>query len=145
MRRSVIVPRLCTVLAVIAASASAQVAEPHRQAGWWEMAAHLPNGTTMTRYLCLDAAFDSRHSVLAKQEGCTPTVEAVTGGYSFKKTCGGETTTGTAIGDFNSAYKITEQRGSASIQTDARLAGACPAGRKPGDMQLPNGSVVHLD
>ncbi len=127
MRRSVIVSRLCMVLVVIAAGASAQVAEPHRKAGWWEMAAHLPNGTTMTRYLCLDAAFDSRHSVLAKQEGCT------------------ETTTGTAIGDFNSAYKITEQRGPARIQTDARLAGACPAGRKPGDMQMPNGTVLNLD
>ena len=145
MRRAVAVSRVCVVLVALAAGASAQVAEPHRKAGWWEMAAHLPNGTTMTRYLCLDAAFDSRHSVLAKQEGCSQTVEAVAGGYSFKKTCGGETTTGTAIGDFNAAYKITEQRGAARIQTDARLVGACPAGRKPGDMQMPNGTVINLD
>jgi hypothetical protein len=116
------------MLIALATGASAQIAEPHRKAGWWEMAAHLPNGTTMTRYLCLDATFDARHSVLAKQDGCTQTVEAVAGGYSFKKTCGGETTSGTAIGDFNTAYKITEQRGSARIQTDARWAGACPAG-----------------
>ena len=107
MRRSVAVARVCVVLVALAAGASAQVAEPHRKAGWWEMAAHLPNGTTMTRYLCLDAAFDSRHSVLAKQEGCTQTVEAVAGGYSFNKTCGGETTTGTAIGDFNRSVSMT--------------------------------------
>ena len=99
----------------------------------------------MTRHLCLDAAFDSRHSVLAKQEGCTQTVETVAGGYSFKKACGGQTTTGTAIGDFHTAYKITEQRGPARVQTAARWAGACPAGRKPGDMQMPNGTVVNLD
>ncbi len=145
MRRSVIVSRLCLTLAVVAAGASAQVAEPHRKAGWWEMSAHLPGGTTMTRYLCVDAGFDSRHSMLATQEGCTQTVEAVAGGVAYRKTCKGETTTGTAIGDFNAAYKITEQRGATHIQTDARLVGACPAGRKPGDMQMPGGAIVNLN
>jgi hypothetical protein len=145
MRRSVIASTLCIMLVALAAGALAQVAEPHRKAGWWEMTAHLPNGTSMTRYLCLDTAFDAHHSVLAKQAGCTQTVETVAGGYSFKKSCGGENTSGTAIGDFNSGYKITEQRGTAKIQTDARWIGACPAGRKPGDMQMPDGSVINLD
>ena len=91
----------------------------------------------MTRYLCLDAAFDSRHSVLAKQEGCTQTVETVAGGYSFKKTCGGQTTTGTAIGDFHTAYKITEQRGPARVQTAARWAGAAPRDASPATCRCP--------
>ncbi len=145
MRCGVPVSRLCVLLVAAAAGASAQVAEPHRKAGWWEMAAHLPNGTTMTRYLCLDAGFDTRHSVLAKQEGCTQTVKAVAGGYSFEKSCAGQKSSGTAIGDFDSACKITEQHGSDRIQTDARWLGACPAGRKPGDMQMPGGAVVNLD
>lgn len=99
----------------------------------------------MTRYLCLDATTDARHSALSSQDGCSSTVEKMTGGYAFKKVCGGETTTGTAIGDFNSTYKITEQRGKTQIETDAKWMGACPAGRKPGDMQLPGGAVMQLD
>lgn len=144
MRHPFVVSGICVTLIALAGAALAQVTQPHRKAGWWEMAAHLPNGTTMTRYLCLDATFDARHPVMAQQGGCTQTVEAVAGGYAFKKSCDGVVTSGTAIGDFNSSYRITEQRGSTKIQTDARWVGACPAGRKPGDMQMPDGGLISV-
>lgn len=129
----------------IAASAATDVAAPQRKAGWWQMSAHLPNGSTMTRYLCLDATSDARHSVLEAKEGCTMTAQKIAGGYSFQNACAGGATSGTAIGDFNSAYKISEQKGSAHMETDATWMGACPAGRKPGDMLLPSGVVVNMD
>jgi hypothetical protein len=47
-----------------------------------------------------------------------------------------QVTTGTAIGDFNSAYAITETRGSSTIHTDARWMGACPAGHHADEMWM---------
>ena len=58
------------------------------------------------------------------------TAQHIGGGYSYKRVCDGKTITGTAIGDFNSAYKIQESQGAMHINTDARWMGACPAGRK---------------
>ncbi len=117
-----------------AGSVVAQVANPSRKVGWWQMAAHLPHGTTMTRNLCLDRDWDARHPVFGAKAGCTMTGRTIAGGFAYQKSCGGETTNGTAIGNFNSAYKITEQRGSIQIHTDSRWMGACPAGRKPGEL-----------
>ena len=67
-------------LSLAASIAVAQTAAPQRKAGWWEMAAHLPNGATLTRYLCLDRGFDARHSILSAQPGCTINSEKVAGG-----------------------------------------------------------------
>lgn len=62
------------------------------------------------------------------------TSQAIAGGYGYKKACGGESTTGTAVGDFDSAYKINESRGAMRVTTDARWMGACPAGHAAGEM-----------
>ena len=130
--------------ALLVASAFAQIAAPARKPGWWQLASHLPNGSTLTRYLCLDAATDAAHSIFNSRTGCLPTVRKVTGGYSFTKSCDGADTTGTAVGDFNVAYTITESRGPAKVTTDARWMGPCPAGRKPGEVLMPNGTVRRL-
>jgi Protein of unknown function (DUF3617) len=107
---------------------------PHRKAGWWQMTVHLPGGRTMVRNLCLDAESDIRNNILKPEDGCTINVTPVPGGYGYRKTCGTQVTTGSATGDFNSAYTIHETRGSTSIDTDARWNGQCPAGKKPDEM-----------
>ena len=107
---------------------------PHRRAGWWQMTMHLPGGKTMVRNLCLDATSDIRNNVLEPKDGCTVSAARVSGGYTYRKTCGAQVTTGSAIGDFDSAYTINETRGNVSIETDARWNGQCPAGRKPDEM-----------
>lgn len=126
-----------SVAAGILLSAAATPGDiPHRKAGWWQMTMHLPGGRTMARNLCLDATSDIRNNVLRPSNGCTMTAERLPNGYKYKKACGSEVTTGTAIGDFNSAYAITEARGSSTIQTDARWMGACPAGHHADEMWM---------
>ena len=125
---------LASIVGLIAAGATASDDVPHRKAGWWEMTMHLPGGRTMVRNLCLDATSDIRNNILKPRDGCTMDATKIAGGYSYKKVCGGETTTGTAIGDFNSAYTIEESNGSMQIRTDARWMGACPAGRQADQM-----------
>jgi hypothetical protein len=127
---------LATILVMAGGGAQTEIAAPHRKAGWWQMAAHRPNGAVMTRNLCLDAASDIRNSPFTGHPGCTMEAQKVPGGYAYQRTCGAESTSGTAIGDFNSAYKITEKRGAMQIQTDARWMGACPAGHKPDEMWM---------
>ncbi len=109
---------------------------PHRKAGWWQMTMHLPGGRTMARNLCLDATSDIRNNVLKPAGGCTMSAQRLPNGYTYRKVCGGEVTTGSAIGDFNSAYAIHELRGAMTIQTDARWMGACPAGRHADEMWM---------
>ena len=116
------------------AVAAAPADIPHRKAGWWEMSMHLPGGRTMVRNLCLDATSDIRHNVLKPANGCTMDARRLPNGYSYRKTCGSEVTTGSAVGDFNSAYRISETRGRMSVQTDARWKGACPAGKSADQM-----------
>ena len=90
----------------------------------------------MARNLCLDATSDIRNNVLKPINGCTMTAQKLPNGYQYKKVCGGEVTTGTAIGDFNSNYTINESLGSTKIETDARWMGACPAGRHADQMWM---------
>jgi hypothetical protein len=127
---------LASMMGLIAAGATASDDVPHRKAGWWQMTMHVPGGGTMVRNLCLDATSDIRNNILKPREGCTMDATKIAGGYSYKKVCGGETTTGTAIGDFNSAYKIEESKGSMHVRTDALWMGACPAGHQADQMWL---------
>ena len=125
------------VAAGISLSAATTPSEiPHRKAGWWQMKMHLPGGSSMLRNLCLDATSDIRNNVLKPSNGCTMSAERLPNGYKYKKICGSEVTTGTAIGDFNSAYTITEARGSLTIHTDARWMGACPTGHRADEMWM---------
>ena len=109
---------------------------PHRKAGWWQMTMHLPGGRTMVRNLCLDSTSDIRNNVLKPTDGCTMSADRLLQGYKYKKACGSEVTTGAAIGDFNSAYVITESRGSTTIKTDAQWMGACPSGHHADEMWM---------
>ena len=97
---------------------------------------HLPGGHTMARNLCLDATSDIRNNVLKPTHGCTMAAQALPNGYKYRKVCGSEVTTGTAMGDFNSAYAIDESGGGMTIHTDARWMGACPTGRHADEMWM---------
>ncbi len=121
------------ILSLAAGAATAQDA-PQRKAGWWKMDSQLAGGRSFSRNLCLDATSDARRNLFSSQPGCAMTAQRIAGGYSYKKVCDGETTTGTAIGDFNSAYKISESRGSMRVSTDAHWMGPCPGGKKADEM-----------
>ncbi len=109
---------------------------PQRKAGWWKMDSQVTGGRTLSRNLCLDATSDARNNIFRSQPGCSMTAQRITGGYSYKKVCGGETTSGTAVGDFNSAYKISESQGSMHVTTDAHWMGACPVGKRADEMWM---------
>ena len=102
MNRNLVVV-LSVTIGVLLSAATAPNDIPHRKAGWWQMTMHMPGGRTMARNLCLDANSDIRNNVLKPQDGCTMTADRLPNGYKYKKACQGEVTTGTAIGDFNSA------------------------------------------
>ena len=121
---------------LVSAAVAAPNDIPRRKAGWWQMTMRLPGGRTMVRNLCLDATSDVRNNVLSPTNGCTMTAQRLPNGYSYRKVCGGQVTTGAAIGDFNSAYTIRESRGGVTVQTDARWNGGCPAGRHADEMWM---------
>jgi hypothetical protein len=133
-RKRTLAPWIALCLAALAVCPASAQEAPQRKAGWWKMDAHLPGGRVMSRNLCLDATSDARHNIFKAQPGCTMTASKVAGGYSYKRVCDGKTVTGTAIGDFNSAYKIEESQGGMHITTDAQWMGACPAGRSADEL-----------
>jgi hypothetical protein len=114
--------------------AMAQDISPQRKAGWWEMDSQIGR-QSFRRNLCLDATSDSRNNIF-KQPGCTMTAQRIPGGYSYRKVCGIETTTGTAIGNFSSSYTIIERRGTMEVITKAQWMGNCPAGHKADEMWI---------
>lgn len=123
--------------------------ELHRKPGMWETTMNLAGKDVKTQ-MCVDAATDAKISVLGQQTtsekcGHPTTVQKIDGGYSFSNTCGDHTTSGTAIGDFNSAYKVTIDAGKTHMVMDSRWLGPCPPGRKPGDTVLPGGRVVNMN
>jgi hypothetical protein len=116
----------------------------------------------MTMGMCTDEATEQHYSVVNPQPtgrggandctGMTPT--PVPGGYRVEGTCtnGGRKShvVATIKGNFDTAYAmdvVTDVDGKAQppIHMDAKWTGACPAGRKPGDMVLPGGMVVNVN
>ncbi len=127
---------LAVATATLVSAATVPNDIPHRRAGWWQMTMHLPGGRVMARNLCLDATSDIRNNVLKPSNGCTMAAQRLPNGYKYRKVCGGDVTTGAALGDFSSAYGIDESRGGMTIHTDARWKGACPAGRHADEMWM---------
>ena len=119
---------------VVTAAAAGPAVIPHRKAGWWQMQMHLPGGRMMARNVCLDGTSDIRNNVLKPADGCTMDARSLSNGYTYRKVCGSEVTTGSATGDFDRAYTIKESRGSRTILTDAKWMGACPSGHHPDEM-----------
>jgi hypothetical protein len=146
-----------------AATASAPMTPPARKPGLWSQTVTTA-GVTQTMKICFDAAVDKRMAVYGQavgQDRCQKNVVTpVAGGWRFESVCdmgsGGKTsTTGEAKGDFASRYEVkavTETRGAEAPQMNGRhemaltaaWEGPCPAGMKPGDMQLPGGMTINM-
>jgi hypothetical protein len=151
--------------ALVPAASTAQPAgPPTRKAGWWEMtmAMSAPVPMRQKMSMCVDAASEKASGAFAtmNQRGnCTTgPVTRTPSGWAFSSTCKQGsmtmTTSGVASGDFNSAYKVDSttrmnpapmpQMAESKMTIEAKWAGPCPAGRKPGDMVMANGMVMHM-
>jgi len=136
---------------------------PKRKAGLWAQTM-VAQGMTQTTKFCTDAAVEAKMSVWGQQMGqdmCAKNlITPAAGGWSFESECdmgqGGKVATkGSATGDFNSRYVIKatsvttgsampQANGTHEMQMTAAWEGPCPAGMKPGDMQLPGGMTVNI-
>jgi hypothetical protein len=150
-------------LTSLALPASAQLTAPQRRAGYWEQTVSMaaPRAMTMKSQFCTDPTVEKRVSALGQAgpgQNCPPpTVVRTPGGFTFESTCqmAGRTThtKGTATGDFQSSYRLVMDsqmtppiagQGSSRMQIDSKWLGPCPAGKKPGDMTMPNGMTVNI-
>jgi len=147
--------------ALLPALASAQLPGAHRKPGMWETSMSLSGRQMMTMGMCTDEETERHYSVANPQPGgragsdCTGmTPTPVPGGYHIEGTCtnaGRKTHMVANIkGDFNNAYVMdinsdVDGKAQPPVHMDAKWTGACPAGRKPGDMVMPGGMVVNIN
>ncbi len=155
------------LLGVCLAAEAAQAetaAAPVRKPGFWEttMTMEGPHAHVMVTKVCTDAALERRTAMFG---GANPgkdcsvhEMHRTAGGFAFRSVCKRHdvttTTAGKATGDFNSLYRVesTTRISAASgppgrerhMVMDNRWLGACPAGRKPGDLILPSGEVMSM-
>lgn len=152
------------LVGAVAAPAAAQMVMPTRKPGYWDQTMVMPGpqGTTMKSQFCTDAAVEKSISVFGQQTAqasCSKNnVRRTPTGFAFESTCtfGKSTTTtvGTATGDFSKAYTVSMVTKSnpplapgmaeTKMSIQAKWLGACPTGRKPGDMVMPGGMVVNM-
>jgi hypothetical protein len=128
-------------------AASAQITElPLRKPGMWEQKMELGSGQSMTMKMCIDEETEKQFSALgkAKAKDCSQDVQKVGDGYTFKATCAGKTVTGKATGDFDKEVKIDIESEGQHMVSNQTYLGACPADRKPGDVEMPGGQVVNM-
>lgn len=145
---------------------AAVVETPSRRPGLWSQTTNVEGiGSIPAIALCLDEATDKKISWWAQQgtrAGCTKNdiTKKPDGSWAFSSSCQTEggihtATTGVATGDFKTAYKVEatsttegaplpEMNGSHSVIIDAKWDGPCPSDMKPGDMKLPDGSILNM-
>jgi Protein of unknown function (DUF3617) len=151
-------PRLCLVLATtlfVGPLAWAQEALPKRKPGLWSMTMNMPGAPQpMSSQQCVDEKTDEQMQRRALQgestSPCTHTnMKRTASGFEMDSVC--KTAQGQAVshmvmsGDPHARYQMemltryepprkgrTEQR----MSLQAEWKGACPAGMKPGDIQM---------
>lgn len=161
--------RSAVSIALVASVATALPAKadllPHRKPGLWQMTVSMQGSPMppMTSKYCIDAATESAlisagqnaankmcSSETIHMNGSTGTVDA---------TCkfGAMTSTSHTVIAFvgNAAYHSETSshfspapphvKSDHVTINDAKWMGACPAGMKPGDIEMPNGMRMHLD
>jgi hypothetical protein len=137
---------------------------PPRKPGLWAQTISTGQMRQTTR-ICLDAATERKLAWWGAQAGGqTCSQRTVTphagGGWDFHSVCaspaeGTVTSDGTASGDFGAHYRVEATSTSAGgpmplangahrMSLDAEWQGPCPAGMKPGDMELPGGVRMNL-
>ncbi len=141
---------------------------PPRKPGLWEMKMTLASRGNMSQTIqhCVDAATDkllnSNFGAMAKENCPKQDVTKTATGMIVDSVCtiGNRHTTSHAVfnGDFDKAYTVnvttTVAGGEAKPGTsagqvntmtiEARWAGACKPGQKPGDMIMPGGQKVNV-
>jgi hypothetical protein len=164
---------LATASAVLVAAALApslttaqSPAPPQRKPGWWEttMTMSAPMAMKQTMRTCTDAASEKANNAFSSNMQARGTctqgpIRRTPAGWAFSSTCkeGKMTTTtsGVVSGDFNSGYRMEAvtrmspapmpQMAETRMTVDAKWLGACPAGRKPGDVVMANGMVMNMN
>lgn len=148
----------------LAASPAGPAVMPTRKPGLWTQTVNTGDMTQTTK-ICIDENVDKAMSVVGSQmskDMCSKNaVTNVAGGYAFESVCqvgagmGVTTTKGTVTGDFNSKYKVDAEttisganaahmNGAHKMTVEAAWQGPCPAGFKPGDMELPGGMKMNI-
>jgi hypothetical protein len=145
----------------------ASTGTPTRKSGLWEQVLTRDGkpGKLGGLKICLDAASDLKLGVFgrhfAKGECQKSISRDATGAYHFSSSCtlkGGElvSTRGTATGDFTSRYDVQSDisvsgspvepmNGMHSIHIIGHYRGPCPAGMRPGDINLGSGMKINID
>jgi hypothetical protein len=138
---------------------------PPRKPGLWTQTVSTADMQQTTK-LCLDEATDKQMAWWGSQAAKTTCpdqtiTQHMGGGWDFHSVCksaaGGTTTSsGTATGDFGSHYKVEatstttggpmpEANGEHKIAIEATWQGPCPAGMRPGDMEMPGGMRINMN
>jgi hypothetical protein len=150
--------------ATVPGPAAGLATPPRRKPGLWKQSVTMGQAAQITR-LCLDAATEAKISMWGAQatkEMCKTNQMSrqLDGSWKFVSECdmggGGRiTTTGVATGDFGSSYQMTadsvttgasspQMNGAHKMVIQATWEGPCPAGFKPGDMELPGGMKINM-
>ncbi len=116
-----------------------------------------PRDQTMVTQDCTDDTSEKERSVLsagaAVRGNCSRReVSQIAGGWQSTSVCnfgsGPQTTTATVTGDFQSHVHIEQvsqsARGPSRMVMDMKWLGACPAGRRPGDVVGAGGQVFNM-
>lgn len=146
------------------ASAPISLTPPERKSGLWEQTMSSDKMSQTTK-LCLDPTVTKQMTVWGQQVGKNPcSHNAITpklgGGWEFNSTCdlgqGGQIVShGVASGDLSEHYTVdiestttgasmAQANGVHHMKIEAAWKGPCPAGFKPGDMELPGGMKINM-
>lgn len=146
------------------AKPAARIETPRRKSGLWEQRVSMGDMTQVAA-ICLDKAVDAKLSWWGDQgvrSACEKNLVSrqMDGSWRFSSVCdmgtGGVTTTsGVVSGDFNGRYVVKSEssttgaatpqmNGRHSSSVEATYKGPCPAGMRPGDMELPGGQRVNM-
>jgi hypothetical protein len=159
--RPVVTSLVATLLALAAGAAAAQDL-PSRKAGLWEITMQVTNSPSQTMRQCIDEKTDQQMQRFGQglsQQQCTKnTMQRDGDRYVSESECKLGPTVATSRGvfggDFDKAYRgevdtryMPPMAGisQSKMTMSAKWAGACPAGWKPGDMEMPGMGRVNVN
>jgi hypothetical protein len=146
-----------------ATPAAPALTPPERKAGLWEQKVST-SGMTQVSRICFSDEVNKNMTLWGQQGGkdmcAEQSMTPTPGGWKFSSTCnmgsgGTIVSTGEAKGDFGSHYTVNvksttsgagapQMNGEHAMTVEATWKGPCPAGFKPGDMELPGGIKVNM-
>ena len=145
--------------------AGAAVEVPKRKPGLWKQTVLIEGiDALQTVQLCLDEASDPKLAWWGQQgfkQACSKNDinRQPDGSWKFSSICEGAgvktTNDGAAVGDFSSRYQlkaestttgapVPQMNGSRTVTIDAEWLSECPAGMRPGDIDLPDGQRMNV-